>query len=541
MKCHDIQRLLAARAVLSSSEEQAVRTHLLTCAACHAAWQREAHTTRVLQSLPVSAARPSAEVLRRIEYRLYRTPVPWWRSSRVALVGVVLGVLVLGGMLSGDRVGTRVPAVSTTPPPPSVAMDILPSSASTPAPQLAASATASPSVTIRFAASEQERAYYESLIPAFNQQQPNIQVEFVAVDVGATNGPRDGRTPVQQMLHVADTAAPLMVQAEDVANGSLRDLKPFMDADPAFNQDDFFTAALDAARVQNGIYMVPHTLNLPLLRYNKDLWTARGLPQPSADWTWDAFVRAAEQVAQHDDPTSAVYGFMGYDSAGQVLMGELAARGMNLCALDANDIRFDDPRVVTAVERVAAFTAAGGLVLNAHSGGPALDYEYLLVEQHVGMWDIGLLSRNAFSEHVFTEQSVFPLGVVPYPALPLPFFGASVQSYVMSDATEHPDAAWRWLMFLSTQPQAPMSSQNSTQLPARQSIAARRQPNVETSAAVEALLARPVAPLPRSGCSAQVLAPLYSALNAVLRGEQAPSSALAAAQQARSQALPSAP
>jgi ABC-type glycerol-3-phosphate transport system substrate-binding protein len=116
-------------------------------------------------------------------------------------------------------------------------------------------------------------------------------------------------------------------------------------------------------------------------------------------------------------------------------------------------------------------------------------------------------------------------------------FGA--EGYVMSSGTTQPEAAWRWLSFLSHQDvQRPfMAMGGADSLPARKSLAERsgywKKLDAETAAAVEASLARSSSPLASTASredGQRVREAIGQALNAVVSGEQSAAQALAAAQ-----------
>src|SRR5207244_2912437 len=94
----------------------------------------------------------------------------------------------------------------------------------------------------------------------------------------------------------------------------------------------------------------------------------------------------------------------------------------------------------------------------------------------------------------------FEVGVVPFPTPAFSYF-SSVEGYAMSSGTQHSEAAWRWMSFLSQQDVvSPHQNQfeatfAATMVPARKSIAERscywRQAAPQTAAALKAALDSP--------------------------------------------------
>jgi multiple sugar transport system substrate-binding protein len=371
-------------------------------------------------------------------------------------------------------------------------------------------------VTIGFAAHEFERQIYEPLIKAFNEQNPGIQVQFVALDDVA------GQSLDQQMrqtVSAADTAAVFFLRPEDIRNGLVRDLQPLIDADPAFDRDDFYPGTLATAGANNGIYLLPHSIDISLLSYNKDLWARRGLPAPKPDWTWSDLLATAEQLAQKRGDKVDVYGLLGWSGGVTPLQGLLEAAGVNLAT--AEKVRFDQPEIVQAVERVAALAKSGALYVPPNSGDQLAPdkFQKLIDDQQAAMWFGGpvLIGPNG-------PKPAFAVGAATLPKSAGSQFGGA-EGYVMSSGTAHPQEAWRWLSFLSRQEVRPpfMNGNVVNIVPARKSLAERsgywKQLDAETTAAVQATLARRGSSLTTIPADSHAIDALGRALAAVISGK----------------------
>jgi ABC-type glycerol-3-phosphate transport system substrate-binding protein len=134
----------------------------------------------------------------------------------------------------------------------------------------------------------------------------------------------------------------------------------------------------------------------------------------------------------------------------------------------------------------------------------------------------------------------FAIGTAAMPSLgALP--SRYVQGYVMSGGTQHPEAAWRWLAFLSKQSVAqPGVEQQPEQIPARRSVAEASgywdRLDDEARAAVQAVLDRPHAVGVQS-FDPHLYEPLNTAILAAAAGEETPAAALQKAQAAYQEAL----
>ncbi len=405
-------------------------------------------------------------------------------------------------------------------------------------------------VTITFGAISFMRQVYKPLIQAFNADHPGITVQFVSLDE-AYQSSGDYSAQTRQIVSMADTAeAP--ASEEQFNLGLLYDLKPLMNADPSFNSDDFYPNALSSATAGNGaIYKLPQTLEIPLLFYNSDLWAAHGLAAPKPGWTWRDVEAAAQQIAQKQGNTIALYGLADDDAYIAVLLDELKQAGLDLAATPPANAQADRPEVVAALERVGNLFQSGAFFFPPTGADFRDAVAQLVIDQKVVMWS----SRAAGDIANIQKRSggpapSFALGVAPYPPLPGGTRDFS-NGYVISSGTQHPHEAWAWLSFLSKQLIANQgskggSSDSANVLPARKSLVEQSgywsRLDDQTKAAVQAALDQPAPP----ASTLDVLSayrPLLQAIQDIVGGKpaaQAASEAQAAitAQVAEAQLAP---
>jgi ABC-type glycerol-3-phosphate transport system substrate-binding protein len=352
--------------------------------------------------------------------------------------------LALTCLLSACAFGTNptdAPTTTTTMLAPTTAGSADPTPVSAD-PQDASAGTSGKRVTITFALWENERAIYEPLITAFERQNLGIHVQLVPLDpLFRTGEPAD---PQKAILSAADTTTEPPTP-EAISNGWVRDLAPLIDADAAFDRTDLYSGALDAVSQDGHTYMLPRTFNVPLMFYNKDLWARHGLPAPKWDWTWADALAAAEQLAQKQGNSVEVYGMV--DVLAQTALREaLAAKGVTS---GQQPWRYDDPKVIAAVERVVALIQSGAILsfdsLGANFGPGEPQFADLIRKERLGMWSPDL---GGFAN--LSTPPAFAIGSVPLPKPAVSYFTA-VEGYTLSSGSQHPQEAWRWLAFLSHQ------------------------------------------------------------------------------------------
>ena len=67
-----------------------------------------------------------------------------------------------------------------------------------------------------------------------------------------------------------------------------------------FEPDDFYPQALDAFRWHGELTCLPQNISSLVVYYNRNLFTASGVPEPRAGWTWNEFVYGREADARRE-------------------------------------------------------------------------------------------------------------------------------------------------------------------------------------------------------------------------------------------------
>ena len=162
-------------------------------------------------------------------------------------------------------------------------------------------------VTITYATFSANAGHEEdlaSLVAEFEAIHPNIKVEtqIVAFD--------DYFNKLQTMIagDVAPDTYELNYEnfVSYAEKGLLLDTTVLASNDASFDVDIFYPRALEAFQLDGMQLALPETFSTVVLFYNKDLFDAAGLSYPTADWTWDDVLVAAQAI---NDPENGVYGF----------------------------------------------------------------------------------------------------------------------------------------------------------------------------------------------------------------------------------------
>lgn len=161
--------------------------------------------------------------------------------------------------------------------------------------------TADAPVEVRIIANEAfANAWQQTLVPEFNKQFPNVHITFDGVPytelLAKMMLDSTSPDPEYDVMLIDDPWVPQLAEI-----GALVDLKGAevgAITDAGYDWDDFNAAPL-AAGEWNGLqYAVPVRSNLLLRFYNRSLYEAAGLPEPTPAQTWDEFFADAPKLVR---------------------------------------------------------------------------------------------------------------------------------------------------------------------------------------------------------------------------------------------------
>ena len=292
---------------------------------------------------------------------------------------------------------------------------------------------------------------------------------------------------------------------------------------------DFYLGVLAGTQFDGDSYLVPAQFGVPMLSYNADLWAAAGLAPPERPLTWPQLIDAATALTRTRGTTVEIHG-LADPNGGWPLWAEVKRNGGRIAATADGAATIDQPAVVQALTQVKQWVDGGVLLPFARDGSSDGDsFARRVAKQELAIWP-------AFATNHVEDTATWPfrVGTMAMPTSEQPDRRIPIGS-IISSGTAHPDAAWRWLSYLSTQP-APFAfggSQNSA-VPARPSVAAASRYWEQLPEAVRVALqaAVDVAPevLRASGYDGTAAQALDAALAAVLDGSQLPAEAARTAQ-----------
>jgi multiple sugar transport system substrate-binding protein len=297
-----------------------------------------------------------------------------------------------------------------------------------------ASALAQDSVTIRYYNFSSDPDHVEDLqtiIDAFEAENPNITIEVSSAPFA------DYFTLLEADLVGGDAPDVFELNFENfvsyAANDVLLDLSPYVSTDAPY-----YPRALEAFQVDGAQYALPESFSTVLLFYNKDLFDQAGIEYPTAEWTWDDAMTAAQAIRALGDDIWGIYSpiqfWEFYKKAAQ-----------NNCAFfneDMTESTINSPECVTALETMVSFVNEDVMPDQTELAGVA--NEELFLQGKLGMNVIGIWQFAAFAEAPFA----WDIQLEPGAAQKAHHFFAN--GVAVSADSEHPEEAAAWAQFLTS-------------------------------------------------------------------------------------------
>ncbi|MCX7680844.1 MAG: extracellular solute-binding protein [Anaerolineae bacterium] len=377
-------------------------------------------------------------------------------------------------------------------------------------------------VTIRFAISDWQRDAYKDLAAMFMEANPDVCIQFISYDellgpVDFTQGFDQIKWP--DLPRVADVFPINMPMSTDVvATRRVRDLTPFIEADADFHPEDFYPGALEGYQWGNGTWAIPVVLGVNIVMYHKSLFDAAGVTYPEPGWTWEDLIAKAQALTERNGDKVTRWGFAFKVRSPIILIESRAGVPLIDYTSDPPMPRFDRPEVVEAVRWYTGLYAEAVITYPVSIDNPQALYDGKVA----AIWTDTLWRL---------PSPQIDVGIAPFPVDTrglTPIF--PIEALAMSAGTRYPEAAWRWIKFLTYQRISGLLF--GSPLPARRSVAENtgywESLDTETAAVLQYVIQHGH-PRPFEASTGGGEQALFTALDAILSGEKSVEDALAEA------------
>ncbi len=272
----------------------------------------------------------------------------------------------------------------------------------------------------------------------FNQFIARFEEKFPDIEINALYGK-------DQNALIAANQAPDLLKTGDLYVVSQKDLfadlTAYIERDKAaFKPEDFYPNAYNSLNVDGKQLALPSFFNVGLLYYNKTLFDESGIAYPTADWTQEDFISAAQALTKMEGDKVVQWGsstVLGWWGEWLIHVRQAGGDWMvdGKCALDT-------PEAIAGLDFFFQRTTKGQYkfapsptddALGGFAGGKtAMEYG-----GHTGLW----VSYNAISGFNW-DIAVLPKGLKTNVGAEF-----AVDAYGMYKESKNPDATWEFLKF----------------------------------------------------------------------------------------------
>ncbi len=279
--------------------------------------------------------------------------------------------------------------------------------------------------------------FEDMIIPAFEAENPDIQVEFVLTEhhYGSALIDIENGRYFDDVAAYASSADVLYVADYNLSSyatygGFFLDLSPLVNADSSLMPEDFYPGAWQAFQWDGGIWALPYRINVEVLVYNQDMFDAAGVPYPDESWRLADFIQAAEA-------------FHIYNSDGEVEFSPLFTLNPLLLiyaevgedAIDTSVIPsvpdYSNPRLIAALEMWNQYWRAYDF---AEFRSYSLDQTPMSIS-----YPYQLLNQANSDTNTNWRVALLPGGIA----------GLRAEGFAISRGTAYPEAAYRLASFLT--------------------------------------------------------------------------------------------
>lgn len=268
----------------------------------------------------------------------------------------------------------------------------------------------------------------------------------------------------------------------------MRNVDPFIDADPNFVRDDVLRGVLGQLQREGLTWAVPISIRPEVMRYDVQQFQQQGVPAPQFGWTVDAFNDAVQRLRPTEQDPAPFAPFGGGESY-IILITAYGGTPIDF-STDPPFVSFNDPATVDATRQVLDLANNGFIEydrLSINIAGTTYDLE----ERDPALFN-QLFNSLTFGDPE-SPANVDEYAVVTYPQGNQSSAALySIEALYITAVSENPDACYRFAQHLSNHPEL------FEGMPARRSllntpavVAASGQPAADFYSTYDAFLSDP--------------------------------------------------
>jgi multiple sugar transport system substrate-binding protein len=292
-----------------------------------------------------------------------------------------------------------------------------------------------------FSPGEAHEKDLQAMIAAFEKQNPNIKIKYEMASFD------DYFTKLQTRLAGGSAPDTFELNYENFVNYASKDallaLDDLLKADADFDPSEINQEAFKAFQYGGKQYGMVESFSNVVLYYNKKLFDEAGVDYPTADWTWEDELEAAKKLTNKEKGVYGTYAPIQFWE----FYKTIAQNGGSI---------FNEDKTVATVNSDENIEALQWMVdkINEHGVTPT-DAEMsgqsdgdLFKAGKIAMLRTGIWMMGSFQDAPFE----WDIALEPGNSQKAHHFFAN--GLAVSKDTKHPEAAWKWLKFMSASEEA---------------------------------------------------------------------------------------
>jgi multiple sugar transport system substrate-binding protein len=290
-----------------------------------------------------------------------------------------------------------------------------------------------------------EKAAYETLVTAFEERRPAIDIELQHIPSQADYRQRLGAdfaagTPADVVLINYRRYAPF------AARGALEPLGPYLEKSELISPEAFYAESMGPFTWEGTLMCIPQNLSSLVVYYNKNLFDQAGLPYPSDSWSWDEFVATASALTRDldGDGASDQYGLGTVVEAIRVAPFIWQSGGALVDEAGPSRLAIDTPEAKAAFQWFVDLQVKHKVVPDA-AAEKAEDSESRFLNGRTAML---LNSRRGVP--TYREIEGFDWDVAPLPRGAAPATVLHADAYCLPAVSQNKPAAWAFIEFANS-------------------------------------------------------------------------------------------
>lgn len=292
-----------------------------------------------------------------------------------------------------------------------------------------------------FSPGEQHEKDLKAMIAEFEKQNPNIKIKYEMASFD------DYFTKLQTRLAGGSAPDTFELNYENFVNyaskGALLDLDSLIDSDSEFDSSQINQQAFKAFQYDGKQYGMVESFSNVVLYYNKELFDAAGVEYPTADWTWEDELEAAQKLTNKENGIYGTYAPIQFWE----FYKTIAQNGGSIFNADKTKATVNSAENIEALQWMIDKVNKYGVTPSEAEMSGQSDGD-LFIAGKIAMLRTGIWMMGSFQDASFEWDIALEPGNTQKAHH---FFSNGLAA---SKDTEHPEAAWKWLKFMSASEEA---------------------------------------------------------------------------------------